>query len=72
MKTHLSGSNPSIRAPVRDLLLSNGERMRLYDTRAQSYTYALIPLMVSSLVSGLIPLPSGTPVLWPAQVEFER
>src|SRR5580765_4926925 len=32
MKTYLSGSNPSIRVPVRDLALTNGERMRLYDT----------------------------------------
>ena len=32
MKTYLSGSNPSIRVPVRDLVLTNGERMRLYDT----------------------------------------
>src|SRR6186713_357655 len=32
MKTYLSGSNPSIRVPVRDLALTNGDRMRLYDT----------------------------------------
>ena len=32
MKTYLFGSNPSIRVPVRDLALTNGERMRLYDT----------------------------------------
>jgi phosphomethylpyrimidine synthase len=32
MKTYLSGSNSSIRVPVRDLALTNGERMRLYDT----------------------------------------
>ena len=32
MKTYLTGSNPSIRVPVRALTLSNGERLRLYDT----------------------------------------
>src|SRR5215510_13085582 len=32
MKIYLSGSNPSIRVPVRELLLTNGERIRLYDT----------------------------------------
>src|SRR5262252_2135210 len=32
MKTYLPGSNPSIRVPVRTLTLSNGERLRLYDT----------------------------------------
>ena len=32
MKTYLSGSNPSIRVPVRELALTNGERIRLYDT----------------------------------------
>ena len=33
MKTYyIPGSNPSIRVPVRDLALTNGERVRLYDT----------------------------------------
>src|SRR5262252_1837578 len=32
MKTYLSGSNPSVRVPVRELALTNGERLRLYDT----------------------------------------
>ena len=32
MKTYLTGSNPSIRVPVRALTLSNGESLRLYDT----------------------------------------
>mgnify|MGYP001161874568 CR=1 FL=1 len=32
MKTYLSGSNPSIRVPVRALTLTNGESIRLYDT----------------------------------------
>src|SRR3990167_1993639 len=32
MKIHLSGSHPSIRVPVREISLSNGESLRLYDT----------------------------------------
>src|SRR6266478_5952398 len=32
MKTYLTGSNSSIRVPVRALTLSNGENLRLYDT----------------------------------------
>src|SRR3990167_3980803 len=32
MKIHLSGSDPSIRVPVREIRLSNGESLRLYDT----------------------------------------
>src|SRR6266536_704371 len=32
MTTYLTGSNPSIRVPVRALTLSNGENLRLYDT----------------------------------------
>ena len=32
MKTYLSGSNPSIRVPVRALTLTNGDSIRLYDT----------------------------------------
>ena len=32
MKTYLSGSDPSIRVPVREIALTNGERLRLYDT----------------------------------------
>jgi len=32
MKTYLTGSNPSIRVPIRALTLTNGETLRLYDT----------------------------------------
>src|SRR5262252_9484201 len=32
MKIYLSGSNPSIRVPAREIALTNGERLRLYDT----------------------------------------
>src|SRR5499427_8869788 len=32
MKIYLSGSNPSIRVPAREIALTNGERIRLYDT----------------------------------------
>jgi len=32
MKVYLSGSSPSIRVPVREITLSTGERIRLYDT----------------------------------------
>ena len=30
MKTYLSGSDPSIRVPIREIALTNGERLRLY------------------------------------------
>src|SRR5262245_40702524 len=32
MKVYLSGSSPSIRVPAREISLTNGERIRLYDT----------------------------------------
>src|SRR5260370_23489836 len=32
MKPYLTGSNPSIRVPIRALTLTNGEPLRLYDT----------------------------------------
>src|SRR5215470_4619239 len=32
MKTYLSGSSSSIRVPIREIALTNGERVRLYDT----------------------------------------
>ena len=32
MKTYLTGSNPSIRVPIRTISLTNGETIRLYDT----------------------------------------
>ena len=32
MKAYLSGSSPSIRVPIREIALTNGERLRLYDT----------------------------------------
>src|SRR5262249_15669261 len=32
MKIHLSGSSPSIRVPAREIAVTNGERLRLYDT----------------------------------------
>ena len=31
-KIYVSGSNPSVRVPVREVTLSNNERLRLYDT----------------------------------------
>jgi len=31
-KIYLSGSNPSVRVPAREVTLSNGERLHLYDT----------------------------------------
>jgi len=31
-KIYVSGSNPSVRVPVREVTLSNDERIRLYDT----------------------------------------
>src|SRR5499426_884707 len=52
MKTYLPGSNTSIRVPVRTLTLSNGERLRLYDTSGP-YTD---PDYVVDLKQGLPPL----------------
>src|SRR5262245_18549358 len=52
MKTHLLGSNPSIRVPSREILLTNGERVRLYDTSGP-YTD---PTYTVDLKQGLPPL----------------
>src|SRR4029079_6727764 len=35
-KIYLSGSNPSVRVPAREVTLSNGERLHLYDTSGLS------------------------------------
>src|SRR5688572_14610924 len=52
MKTYLSGSDPSIRVPIREIALSNGERLRLYDTSGP-YTD---PEFTPDLKQGLPPL----------------
>ena len=52
MKIYLSGSNPSVRVPVREVALSNGESIRLYDTSGP-YTD---PGYASDLKQGLPPL----------------
>ena len=52
MKTYLSGSDPSIRVPIRDIALTNGERLRLYDTSGP-YTD---PDFTPDLKQGLPPL----------------
>src|SRR3990167_7558060 len=52
MKIHLSGSHPSIRVPVREISLSNGESLRLYDTSGP-YTD---PDFAPDLKQGLPPL----------------
>src|ERR1700675_1138277 len=52
MKTYLSGSNPSIRVPVRALTLTTGESIRLYDTSGP-YTD---PEYAVDLKQGLPPL----------------
>src|SRR3990172_5047906 len=43
MKIHLSGSHPSIRVPVREIRLSNGESLRLYDTSGAYTTPGFTP-----------------------------
>jgi len=62
VKPYRSGSNPSIRVPVRDLLLSNGERMRLYDTRGPRATRmhrfrSWSPISYHGLILWRLPLP---------------
>src|SRR4026209_335952 len=52
MKTYLSGSDPSIRVPIREIALTNGERLRLYDTSGP-YTD---PDFTPDLKQGLPPL----------------
>src|SRR5262245_48073651 len=52
MKTYRSGSDPSIRVPSRELVLTNGERLRLYDTSGP-YTE---PGFTPDLKQGLPPL----------------
>ena len=52
MKTYLSGLDSSIRVPVRELVLTNGERIRLYDTSGP-YTD---PEYTPDLKQGLPPL----------------
>ena len=52
MKVYLSGSSPSIRVPVREIALTNGERIRLYDTSGP-YTD---PEFTVDLKQGLPPL----------------
>src|SRR4029434_711434 len=52
MKTYLPGSDPSIRVPIREISLTNGERLRLYDTSGP-YTD---PDFTSDLKQGLPPL----------------
>src|SRR5262249_6680260 len=52
MKVHLSGSSPSIRVPAREIALTNGERIRLYDTSGP-YTD---PDFTADLKQGLPPL----------------
>ena len=52
MKAYLSGSSPSIRVPTREIALTNGERIRLYDTSGP-YTD---PDFTADLKQGLPPL----------------
>src|SRR6266851_1729045 len=52
MKVYLSGSSPSIRVPVREITLTTGERVRLYDTSGP-YTD---PDFAPDLKQGLPPL----------------
>src|SRR3990172_350090 len=52
MKIHLSGSDPSIRVPLREVSLTTGERVRLYDTSGP-YT---APAFTADLKQGLPPL----------------
>ena len=55
MKTYLSGRDASLRVPVRELTLTNGERIRLYDTSGP-YTDPDYPV---DLKQGLPPLRQG-------------
>src|SRR5512139_2914548 len=52
MKIHLTGSHPSIRVPCREVVLTNGERVRLYDTSGP-YTD---PGFAADVKQGLPPL----------------
>ena len=52
MKVYVPGSDPSIRVPFREIALSNGERLRLYDTGGP-YTD---PDFAADLKQGLPPL----------------
>src|SRR5215510_3019320 len=52
MKVYLSGSSPSIRVPLRQITLTNGESVRLYDTSGP-YTD---PDFTVDLKQGLPPL----------------
>ena len=52
MKIYLSASDPSVRVPFREVALTNGERMRLYDTSGP-YTD---PGFTADVKQGLPPL----------------
>ena len=52
MKVYLRGSSPSIRVPAREIALTNGESIRLYDTGGP-YTD---PDFTADLKQGLPPL----------------
>src|SRR4029450_11809580 len=52
MKVYVSASNPSVRVPFREVALTTGERLRLYDTSGP-YTD---PEYTADVKQGLLPL----------------